>query len=71
MLKAALTQKYSDMQNAVLDIKKSGKDFFVLGGGSNSLVLDDYYDGHVVVTSFMNKLEVNEEDFTDYCWSRY
>ena len=49
------------MQEAILEIKESKKPFFILGGGSNSLVLDDYFDGHVIVTSFMKKLEVNKE----------
>ena len=48
------------MQKAMQEIISSNKDFFVLGGGSNSLVLDDYYDGHVIVTSLMNKLEIED-----------
>lgn len=58
--KLHLPKNPNDMKKAILEIKKSAKDFFVLGGGSNSLVLDDYYDGHVIVTSLMNKLELDK-----------
>lgn len=58
--KLHLPKNPDDMKKAILEIRKSAKDFFVLGGGSNSLVLDDYYDGHVIVTSLMKKLELDK-----------
>ena len=58
--KLHLPTNIADMQKAMQEIISSNKDFFVLGGGSNSLVLDDYYDGHVIVTSLMNKLEIED-----------
>jgi len=51
---------------AVSKIGTSGKPFFILGGGSNSLVWDDFFDGYVINLAKMRRLEI-EDKTKIYC----
>jgi UDP-N-acetylmuramate dehydrogenase len=42
-------------------IATSGEPYFVLGGGSNSLVMDDDWPGHVIVFDRMQHLELGDQ----------
>lgn len=45
-----------DLQQAVCEIRSSGMSHFILGGGSNSLISDRPYEGHVISTSSLNHI---------------
>ena len=45
-----------DLARAVREIKASGRPFFYLGGGTNSLVLDEHFPGAVIVFRELNEL---------------
>ena len=50
-----------ETKESILWIKGQNKPFFVLGGGTNSLVSDEPYDGYVLSFHRMDKLDVSRE----------
>lgn len=50
-----------ELSEKLKEISSRKQKFFVLGGGSNSLVLDDYYQGCVIHLDYFNELAVSDE----------
>ena len=50
----------SELADCMTDISRSGLPFFILGAGSNSLVMDDPWPGHVISLASMQKIEVKD-----------
>jgi UDP-N-acetylmuramate dehydrogenase len=48
-----------DLAKAVKEIQANKMPFFLLGGGTNSLVMDEPFSGAVIVFRNLNRLEVN------------
>jgi len=48
-----------DMRDVLKSLIETDTPYYVLGGGSNVLVGDGYWDGAVIVTTGMNRLEPN------------
>ncbi len=44
-----------DLSVILSSLKRSDTPYYVLGGGSNILVGDDYWDGAVIITTNMNE----------------
>jgi UDP-N-acetylmuramate dehydrogenase len=44
-----------ELLSILRDLRKNSTDYFILGGGSNVLVGDGYWDGAVIITTRMNK----------------
>jgi UDP-N-acetylmuramate dehydrogenase len=51
----------TETKDAILWIQRKAKPFFVLGGGTNSLVSDEDFDGYVLSFHRMNELSVSRE----------
>ena len=47
----------SELFELFREFEKKGTEYFILGGGSNVLVSDEYWDGAVIITSDMNGCE--------------
>lgn len=68
-----------EVRDSLLWVKNQGKPFFVLGGGTNSLVSDEPYDGYVISFHEMTNITVSREnllclagaDNTDICRTAY
>lgn len=48
-----------ELARAVREIQASGRPYFYLGGGTNSLVLDEHYPGAVIVFKHLDELKFN------------
>ena len=48
------------------EFAKNGTDFYILGGGSNVLVGDGYFDGAVIITTHMNHFEPLQDQEIDF-----
>jgi UDP-N-acetylmuramate dehydrogenase len=53
-----LPASIEEAQEAVREILRSGSPYYILGGGSNSLVWDDHYNGSVINLSKMRGMRV-------------
>jgi UDP-N-acetylmuramate dehydrogenase len=53
-----------EMLDVLRDISNSGTEFFILGGGSNVLIGDGYFNGAVIVTTGINYFSVSEDFIT-------
>jgi UDP-N-acetylmuramate dehydrogenase len=49
----------SELATAMARLKSAGTRFFVLGGGTNSLVLDDHFPGTVIILSRFRGVQVS------------
>lgn len=47
-----------ELQDSVQEIRRSGLPWFLLGGGTNSIVMDEHWPGAVLVFRHMQRLEV-------------
>ncbi|MGE0171812.1 MAG: UDP-N-acetylmuramate dehydrogenase [Oligoflexales bacterium] len=50
-----------ELSATVKELHRSGTPFFLLGGGTNSLVMDDHYRGAVICFNSMNRAKVSNE----------
>jgi len=54
----------SDLLELFGEFTKNGTDYYILGGGSNVLVGDGYFDGAVIITTRMNHFEPFQDHIT-------
>lgn len=53
-----------EMFDVLRQVSDSGKEYFILGGGSNVLIGDGYFDGVVIVTTGINYFSVSDDFIT-------
>lgn len=56
-----LPKSEEELQTAIIQLNQNKIEFYVLGAGSNSLVLDDYYDGAVICLVYMKDIKRDGE----------
>lgn len=59
--------KYSDIQNVIEICQQFGKQYYLIGNGSNTIVKDDGFDGVIIKTSHLNKIEINDTKIIAQC----
>lgn len=62
-----LPKSVSEIQDAVREIQGLSQPFFVLGGGTNSLVCDDHWPGAVIALSRMGGLRTLDKNGNIFC----
>ena len=62
-----LPKSTSEIQDAVREIHSLSQPFFVLGGGTNSLVCDDNWSGAVIALTHMDGLSALDENGRIFC----
>lgn len=54
-------ERTSEMLELVQMLISNGSDYFIIGGGTNVLVGDGYWDGAVIITTHMNSFEATNQ----------
>ncbi|NBQ53360.1 MAG: FAD-binding protein [Proteobacteria bacterium] len=62
-----LPKSTSEIQEAVREIHRLSQPFFVLGGGTNSLVCDDNWSGAVIALTQMGELRALDKNGRIFC----
>jgi UDP-N-acetylmuramate dehydrogenase len=59
--KLHLPSSTDELSSIVRDLQKTNTPYFILGGGTNSLVMDEHWPGAVICFSKMNKASVDRD----------
>jgi UDP-N-acetylmuramate dehydrogenase len=59
--------KYTDIQAIIEVCNKFGTKYYLIGNGSNTLVKDSGFDGVIIKTSHLNKIEIDDTKITAQC----
>ena len=59
-----IPESEDELREAVLDCKKSGKSWYMIGNGSNLLVGDKGFRGTIISTERLTELEVRKSEDT-------
>ena len=58
---AYFPKTFDEVQSVLSHLRKIGKNFVILGAGSNIIASDKYFNGAVVSTKNLNKIEINDQ----------